>query len=65
MQKTYLSIGKWMKPDEGERGKNETDEKYIPISIPASSVPGLLSFSIISRGLMTRYFAIGGRVSAG
>jgi hypothetical protein len=54
-----------MKPDESERGKNETDEKYIPISIPASSVPGLFSCSIISRGLMTRYFAIGGRVSAG
>jgi hypothetical protein len=33
MQKTYLSISKWMMLDEDGRGENDADEKYIPISI--------------------------------
>jgi hypothetical protein len=40
-----------MKPDEGERGKNETDEKYIPISITASSVPVFLVVPLFPEGL--------------
>ena len=66
MQKTYLSISKWMKLDKDGRGENEADEKHIPISIPVSSGPRPLvgPYSIIQRACDKFLFAVVGRGSA-